>query len=487
MLRLAIADDLRRGRGAPPGGVIDLATASPKRLRHAGDWPTPEPRRAPLGTELRALQDAMPRCADGAAPVLSGDGASGAMLIGQAPGWREIETGLPFAWDAGKRLCRLARGRRASRHRLPRALVRDQHRQVLPRTRSGLLGRSAAVACGDRALGAAPASRSCAWSARRLILLVGGIAHRFAFGQGRSSTSLSARADLGGAPGASVLCLPHPSGASTWLNDPARVELWRRGIGLLRDRWQALGRDTRGPPGDRGAGGGARRLRVRVARASGRSAAPARRSTRSRVEALAGGEPAAWGDEELHVTGWYAELDGDCAGDDGGADATVAWLQRDCPLRVLLPRSPPTDVTQDELLRDGLRLAAPQGSAFPSRAEPTGPNLRGQQLVFVGHFADARPRALRAGSRRALPEHLRRHRLRRAGALAPGHHVEQAGLPSTLHEPGEGRQPDRDGHRGRDARKSITVPSERSPIVPGEPWPSRPRRDASSHQVVGVA
>ena len=26
------------------------------------------------------------------------------MLIGQAPGWREIETGVPFAWDAGKRL-----------------------------------------------------------------------------------------------------------------------------------------------------------------------------------------------------------------------------------------------------------------------------------------------------------------------------------------------------------------------------------------------
>ena len=51
--------------------------------------------------------------------------------------------------------------------------------------------------------------------------------------------------------------------------------------------------------------------------------------------------------------------------------------------------SPPNDVTQEELLRDGLRLAAPQGNAFPSRAEPTGPNLRGQQLVFVGHFADA--------------------------------------------------------------------------------------------------
>ena len=107
-------------------------------------------------------------------------------------------------------------------------------------------------------------------------------------------------------------------------------------------------------------------------------------------EALSGDDPAArWGSDELHVTGWYAELDGDCTGDDGGADATVAWLQRDCPLRVLLRQQPATDVTQDELLRDGLHLAAPQGNAFPSRADPTGPNLRGQQLVFVGHFADA--------------------------------------------------------------------------------------------------
>jgi hypothetical protein len=95
-----------------------------------------------------------------------------------------------------------------------------------------------------------------------------------------------------------------------------------------------------------------------------------------------------WGSEELHVSGWYAELDGDCVGDTGGADPQVAWLQRDCPLRVLLPRQPSIDVTQDELLRDGLRLAAPLGNAFPSRAEPGGPNLRGGQLVFVGHFDD---------------------------------------------------------------------------------------------------
>jgi hypothetical protein len=106
-------------------------------------------------------------------------------------------------------------------------------------------------------------------------------------------------------------------------------------------------------------------------------------------EVLSGGSPAdRFGDEELHVVGFYAELDGDCTGDDGGADASVAWLQRECPLRVLMPRQPSVDVTQEQLLADGLLLAAPLGKPFPSRAEPGGPNLRGGQLVFVGHFAD---------------------------------------------------------------------------------------------------
>lgn len=106
-------------------------------------------------------------------------------------------------------------------------------------------------------------------------------------------------------------------------------------------------------------------------------------------EALAGGDPVGrWGSEELYVSGWYAELDADCEGDAGGADPSVAWLQRDCPLRVLMPEQPSLDVTQEELLREGLRLAAPLGNVFPSRADPSGPNLRGQQLVFVGSFDD---------------------------------------------------------------------------------------------------
>jgi hypothetical protein len=111
------------------------------------------------------------------------------------------------------------------------------------------------------------------------------------------------------------------------------------------------------------------------------------------AEVLAQADPAdAYGTRELHVSGWYAELDADCrtpAGSPGpGSGPGPAWLEASCPLRVLLPYQPDEDVTQAELEAAGLRLAAPTGSAFPARARPDGPNLRLQQLVYVGHFAD---------------------------------------------------------------------------------------------------
>jgi uracil-DNA glycosylase len=217
--------------------VIDLATAEPKRLRHAGTWPTPAPRRAAPGTELRAIQDSMPRCENGAAPVLSGDGTERAMLIGQAPGWREIETGLPFAWDAGKRLG----GWLAAA-----GIGVDDFRERWYATSVGKCypGRAPGSSV-DR-----PPSRAeiVRWApflreelrlvAPSILLLVGGMAHRFAYGEGARLDDLVGRElTWEEAPGASVLCLPHPSGASTWLNDPARVELWRRAIAILRDRW----------------------------------------------------------------------------------------------------------------------------------------------------------------------------------------------------------------------------------------------------------
>jgi hypothetical protein len=105
-------------------------------------------------------------------------------------------------------------------------------------------------------------------------------------------------------------------------------------------------------------------------------------------EVLAHASPAAhYGAEELHVSGWYASVDGDCVAEAGGGPGAT-WLERTCPLRVLWPDQPSETVTQDQLLAGGLRLTAPTGAVFPSRARPEGPNLQLQQLVFVGHFDD---------------------------------------------------------------------------------------------------
>lgn len=221
----------------------ELAGISPKRVRHSGEWPLPTPRRAPAGSALRSVQDAMGNCADEMRPVLSGDGSEAAMLIGQAPGWREIETGLPFAHDAGRRLAgwmalagigiddlrgrwymtsvgKCYPGRRAGAS-VDSPPSRDEVRRWTPVLR-------------DEVRLVAPS----------LLVLVGGLAHRFAFGDTVRLDDLVGRPLRWEQAGdATVLALPHPSGASTWLNDAARAALWRRGIALLATAWAELEAD----------------------------------------------------------------------------------------------------------------------------------------------------------------------------------------------------------------------------------------------------
>ncbi|MGH2350705.1 MAG: uracil-DNA glycosylase family protein [Chloroflexota bacterium] len=209
-------------------------------MRHAGLWTIEAARRAPAGTALRELQDRMPRCPDVAAPVLSGDGTERAMLIGQAPGWREIATGVPFAHDAGKRL--------AGWLALAGVSVADfRGRWYVTSVGKCYPGRRPGAGADS------PPSRAeiTRWTpfldeevrllGPRLVVLVGGLAHRYAFGPAARLDDLVGRElSWDRAAGASVLALPHPSGASTWLNDVARVELWRQGIDLLRQRWAEL-------------------------------------------------------------------------------------------------------------------------------------------------------------------------------------------------------------------------------------------------------
>jgi hypothetical protein len=107
-------------------------------------------------------------------------------------------------------------------------------------------------------------------------------------------------------------------------------------------------------------------------------------------EVLGGERPSErYGSRELLISGWYAELAADCDGPGAsGSGSGAEWLEASCPLRVLLPYQPAEDVTQAALERDGLRLASPTNAVFPARARPEGPNLRLQQLVYVGHFDD---------------------------------------------------------------------------------------------------
>jgi uracil-DNA glycosylase len=165
------------------------------------------------------------------------------MLVGQAPGWREIETGLPFAHDAGRRLV----GWLA----LAGITVIDfRERWYVTSVGKCYPGRRPGASVDS------PPSRAevARWTpfllrevellAPRLVLLVGGLAHRFAFGEAVRLDALVGRPlRWDRAPGATVLALPHPSGASTWLNDPQRTELWREGIALLAAAWSDIGPD----------------------------------------------------------------------------------------------------------------------------------------------------------------------------------------------------------------------------------------------------
>jgi len=97
---------------------------------------------------------------------------------------------------------------------------------------------------------------------------------------------------------------------------------------------------------------------------------------------------ARFGSRELEVAGWYAAITTECNGDTGGADPTVSWLQRECPVRVLLPQQPAGSVSAAQLLRDGLRLAAPNGEPFPPPTALGSGTAGLEQLLFTGHFDD---------------------------------------------------------------------------------------------------
>jgi uracil-DNA glycosylase len=166
-------------------------------------------------------------------PVFEGREGQRAMIVGQAPGVVEGEEGRPWRGRAGQTLRRWLE------------LDEDEFYETfyccsVTRCYPGRLpgGR------GDRT----PAPREIelcrawrAWELRllrpELVLTVGGLATREVLGLARLADCVGTQHRLGEAV---AIPLPHPSGASGWLNDPAHRELLAGALELIRSSLRRL-------------------------------------------------------------------------------------------------------------------------------------------------------------------------------------------------------------------------------------------------------
>ena len=171
-----------------------------------------------------------------AAPVVAGDIRDRVMIVGQAPGIVELTTGMPFSGRAGAELRRwLARA----------GLPADQlpYRTSITKCFPG----KAASGSGDRRPSPAEVALCGPWLEDELgllrpeiLLLDGTLAIERLWGNAPlsavvGSSRRSPELDL-----ALLIPLPHPSGASRWLNEPANRARLDRALRLLGRAWRAL-------------------------------------------------------------------------------------------------------------------------------------------------------------------------------------------------------------------------------------------------------
>src|SRR2546429_2699257 len=189
--------------------------------------------------QVRALQAACracTRCQDEgiiaeAAPVLEGSASAIFFIIGQAPGPAERESRRPFSGRAGRQLGRwMMRAGFESESEFRRLTYIAALMRCFP-------GRNAA-GDGDRPP-PARGIRNCAnWLEAelrllrpRVVILVGQMAIRRFLGPGALEDRVGAT--FGDDP--VYLPLPHPSGQSRWLNDPANRARLERALSTLSE------------------------------------------------------------------------------------------------------------------------------------------------------------------------------------------------------------------------------------------------------------
>jgi uracil-DNA glycosylase len=168
-------------------------------------------------------------------PVVHGREGQRAYMLGQAPGWVEGEERRPWRGRAGRTLRRWLE---MDEDEFYGTFYCASVTRCYPGPSPG--GR------GDRT----PTPREqelCAfwreWELRllrpALIVTVGGLAARRLLGLTRLGECVGRRFEYGDA---AAIPLPHPSGASGWLNDPANRALVADAAGLVRAELDRLGR-----------------------------------------------------------------------------------------------------------------------------------------------------------------------------------------------------------------------------------------------------
>ena len=175
-----------------------------------------------------------------AAPVLSGYADNRIMLVGQAPGAVEAVRRLPFQGRSGKVLMTwMERAGFASEDQVRRRVYMTSMTKCFPGKGTGGGDRRPSRAEVD--LCRPHLDRQLALIKPQLLILVGGLAHE-RFLPGRPLDSLVGRVfDLAGNTVSMrtrarplLVPLPHPSGASRWLNASQNRELLDRALRRLR-------------------------------------------------------------------------------------------------------------------------------------------------------------------------------------------------------------------------------------------------------------
>jgi uracil-DNA glycosylase family 4 len=175
-----------------------------------------------------------------ARPVVAGSIADRIAIVGQAPGAVELTTGQPFSGRSGAELRRWLAVAGIDEDHLP-------YRTAITKCFPG----KAPTGIGDRRPSPAEIALCTPWLEQelallrpRVILLLGGLAIDRFWGRVALEDAVGRKRTK---DGVTYIPLPHPSGASRWLNDPAHRELLRMGLAHVRRAARALDREAHGP------------------------------------------------------------------------------------------------------------------------------------------------------------------------------------------------------------------------------------------------